>query len=295
MQRAALSFGGDDMADRERFIELAEDWLARGAELVPAQPGSKHLIAGFGARQAHIATSADVITWLGERQCNFGVVLGRLACLDFDTWQAYGDWRHGPGYEVRTLIERTSRGAHVFFELASPAKTMAGPGFEFKTSGVVMCAPSVHPSGGVYSRLTDFPIPLLAASHLPISFPLSSPARPSSKRAWPDRSGTCPTLKPATGAQGSLLARIKAAVKLTDLLPSSVQLTGAGRYQSARCPFHDDRRASFWIDTERQLWGCMAMSCPQHGTHDSINLFAALNGCDVRRAIRALVKDYGLG
>jgi len=288
VQRAAFLFGDGDMTDRTQFIELAEDWLARGAELVPAQPGSKHLVAGFGARQAHIATSAEVRAWLGERQCNFGVVLGRLACLDFDDWPAYGDWRHGPGAYVQTVIERTARGAHVFFELASPMATMAGPGFEFKTSGVVVCAPSRHSTGAIYTRLTDYPIPLLDTSHLPISFPLSIPARPSSKLALP---AAAPKM---TMGAGGLIARIKAAVKLSDLLPSGVQLIGAGRYQSARCPFHDDRHASFWVDTERQLWGCMAASCPQHGAHDSINLYAALNGCSLRAAIRALEKEYAL-
>jgi len=277
------------MADRSQFIELALDWLARGAELVPAQPGSKHLVAGFGSRQAHITTSDDVRAWLVERQCNFGVVLGRLACLDFDDWRAYGDWRHGPGCDVQTVIERTARGAHVFLELASSMPSRVGPGFEFKASGVVMCAPSVHPSGGIYSRLTDYPIPRLDTSHLPISFPLSIPARPSSKPAMP----AAPS-KTTMGA-GGLIARIKAAVKLTDLLPSGMQLTGAGRYRAARCPFHGDRRASFWIDTERQLWGCLAAGCPQRGTHDTINLYAALNGCTLREAISALRKDYALG
>jgi len=280
------------MADRSRFLELADDWLSRGAELVPAQPGSKHLVAGFGSRGSRIATHADAAAWLVERRCNLGVLLGgRFACLDFDTWQAYGDWRHGPGYEVQTVIERTARGAQVFFELASPHQTRVGPGFEFKASGVVMCAPSVHPTGAIYSRLTDFPIPLLDQSHLPISFSLSKCRRPSPKLAFPAASKL--SSKVAVGPIGGLIAHIKAAVSIADLLPT-IQLTGAGRYRSARCPFHDDHRASFWIDTERQLWGCMAAICPQRGTHDVVSLYVALNGCDVRRAIRALAKDYGL-
>jgi len=276
------------VADRSQFIALALDWISRGAELVPVQPGSKHLVAGFGARQAHITDSDGVRAWLVDRRCGFGVVLGRFACLDFDTWQAYGDWRHGPGYEVQTVIERTARGAHVFFELASPMPPRVGPVWEWKTSGVVICAPSRHPFGVAYERLTDYPIPLLDTSQLPVSFSLSIPARPSSKPALP-----AATPQTTMGARG-LIVRIKAAVPITDLLPSGLQFAGAGRYQSARCPFHDDRRASFWVDTERRLWGCMAVSCPQHGTHDAINLYAALNGCTLREAVSALRKDYAL-
>jgi len=286
------------MADREQFIELANDWLARGAELVPAQPHSKHLVAGFGARQAHITTSDDVRAWLGERQCNFGVVLGLglhpLCCFDFESWQAYGDWRHGPGHAIDTVIERTARGAHVFFELASPLTSRVGPGWEFKTSGVVLCAPSLHPSGGSYQRLTDNSIPPLVDALLPNSFPLSVPARASSRTTIPAGRGrgTCTTPDTTMGAGDGLIARIKAACPLTDLLPFA--LTGAGRYRSAPCPFHEDHKAHFWADTERQLWGCLSTRCPQYGTHDVINLYAALNGCELRAAIRALASEYKL-
>lgn len=285
-----------DPADRERFIELANDWLARGAELVPVQPRSKHLVAGFGPRQATIITPAGVRAWLGERACNFGVVLGRFCCFDFDDWQTYGDWRHGPGHDVDTVIERTARGAHVFFELPSQIPSRAGPGWEFKTSGVVLCAPSVHPNGGQYAQLTDYPIPLLEEKHKPNSFPLSVPllGRPSSNVAIPaarDRD-TCTSSETAIAAGAGLIARIKAAVPLTDLL--TIQLSGEVRWRSGRCPFHLDRKAHLWADTERQLWGCLSTRCPQHGTHDVINLYAALNGCDVRAAIRALAKDYKL-
>ena len=49
---------------------------------------------------------------------NLGVVLGGalgLAVADFETIQAWEEWRGTQGKDVRTYMERSGRGFHVFF------------------------------------------------------------------------------------------------------------------------------------------------------------------------------------
>jgi len=56
------------------------------------------------------------------------------------------------------------------------------------------------------------------------------------------------------------------------------------RFVPAHCPFHDDKEPSFWIDTDRNLWGCHA--CGVRG--DVINLYARLKGLTNTEAIREM-------
>jgi DNA primase len=65
---------------------------------------------------------------------------------------------------------------------------------------------------------------------------------------------------------------------------SFATIKGAGRYRSARCPFHEDKKPSFWIDTELQIWGCHR--CGIKG--DVINLFSKLAGKTNGEAIKEL-------
>lgn len=73
--------------------------------------------------------------------------------------------------------------------------------------------------------------------------------------------------------------------------PDALQRTGAGWYL-ARCPFHDDRHPSFWLNTERQIGGCFAGCTPK--PVDAINLFAMLHGLDNSTAIAVLARRLGL-
>jgi hypothetical protein len=87
---------------------------------------------------------------------------------------------------------------------------------------------------------------------------------------------------------GGKLAEIKAAFSCLDLVrsaDSTSKIYGEGkRFITLRCPFHDDKEPSFWIDTTRNLWGCHA--CGVRG--DVINLYARLNGLTVPEAIRKM-------
>jgi len=53
-----------------------------------------------------------------------------------------------------------------------------------------------------------------------------------------------------------------------------------------RCPFHEDSKPSFWINTAQQICGCFA-GCTSKPL-DAINLYARLHGMDNHQAIVAM-------
>jgi len=269
---------------QQTAYSAALEWLALGVGLLPLQPKSKHIVRGWGPTRRHIVTEKEAALWYLERRFNVAVVCGtgdpgRLVCLDFDNAGAYQAWAHQLAGAVRTRIESTARGYHVFFFSDKQLDAAAVPGLELKTTGAVMTAPSVHQSGAVYVTLSAGPIAPLDWQQLAPLFPAKPPPA-LSLRPLPMRGRT---------DQG-LISSIK---RNYPVLPLAMQFTtlrqsGPGSYWHGHCPFHDDQRASFWVDAERNLWGCMAASCEQQGTHDIINLFAAVHHLSLTDAIREL-------
>lgn len=264
-------------------FEAAFEWLQRGAELVPVQRDRKHIVKGYGPHQQRVAEVSDATLWFGQRRCNLAVLTGGplgLACLDFDDPDSYAAWRNGPGLDVQTVIERTRRGFHVWAIGAHDLKACAGGGWELKAGGqAVLVAPSVV-GGFCYQCLTDYPLAHIeSVAFSPLSKKPVSPARP-----------LVLPLRPSPNARG-IVAKIKAAVPVLPIAEQLIgPLSGVGRYRQGLCPWHDDSRASFWVDTELNLWGCRSSNCPQHGTHDVVNLYGLVHQLDTQAAIRKLAR-----
>ena len=95
------------------------------------------------------------------------------------------------------------------------------------------------------------------------------------------------SIKVANGGQptdGLLAGFHKGFESLLDFLDSK---RNQGRWYAGFCPFHEDRRKpSFWLDAERDLFGCR--SCDARG--DVINFLARLEGWTVKDAIREMRK-----
>lgn len=253
--------------------QVAVNWLLRGIPLVPLQPRSKCIIAGFGAYSEKITTENAAWFWFAERHCNLAVVTGGgLVVLDFDRRDEYEAWRVFWPALAATYTELTCRGAHVF--LAGESASGKVGAFEVKGRGaVVMSSPSIHPSGFEYrsvdSNAAILPIP-------PVQFPLLSESpkpKPLSKTSYSPTDGK------------DTLSRVKAAYPILDLAQSLTQIkSGDGRWWHGKCPFHEDKRPSFWVDSQRGLWGCYA--CNVRG--DVVNLYAQAHGLAVQEAIRAM-------
>ena len=255
------------------MLDVALSWLARGVELVPCQPGSKYLVPGFGPRSRRITGAAEAQSWFGDRQANMALVTGGgLVVLDFDdkpTYAAAVDRWPGLG---QTYTESTRRGFHVF--VAGDSASGIVEGIEVKGSGsVIVSAPSVV--AGVAYRVE---VPG-AIAQVPVNFPLLS-----------ESLFRLPPVRPVASVGGAdVLARVKAGYSILELAEGLTRLTGGPRWFHGRCPFHDDGRASFWVDAERGLWGCYA--CNVKG--DVINLWARSKGQTVRQAIKAMAAGLG--
>lgn len=271
-------------------------WLGLSVALVPLQPRSKHKVKGYGAHQQQVITPQAARIWWGNRSANLGVVLGSLpglVCLDFDDLEVFQAWRDGPGAEVSTRIELTPRpGIHVFFVTTRPPVGHPIKGLEVKTSGVIVAAPSVGENGAPYSVLSPGPITSLRSSYLTPAF-FSFSQSPTLARPAPR----------ARAPRGkSLIADIKQARPIADelaiLLPGLV-VHGPGQFKRGCCPFHHDEHASFWVNVESNLWGCLAASCPYSESNsgkrafDVIDLYAAVHRLEVKEAVRSMAREEG--
>ena len=269
----------------------AHTWLALGADLIPKQPRSKDNIAGFGPRQRRIKTAPEVELWFGERRANLAIVLDHgFVAADFDDAGAYWTWAAGPGANVETYTELTARGAHVVWRGdALPAGN--APGVEFKNAGVLMVAPSVHPSGAVYRILCSLPPARLTFKQAQTLFPfLSSTPKPA---AVQDISTEILRRRPAAAlsSRPTMIEIIKSKVSVIDELNAAgvKAWKSGGSAVVASCPWHgEDKHPSLWAMPERGLFGCNVPSCIAYGKHDVINARALRRGLTVPEAIREL-------
>jgi hypothetical protein len=225
------------------------------------------------------------------------VVLGQAAGLivgDWDNPEAYEAWHDTVGACVETLTEQTARGYHAFF-LGVHLPPANGGGCEFKTDGVCMVAPSVHPTGQIYRIVVDAPIARLAEEQAPSLFPFLSEAWQAYTLSAGERLPLAPR-KAESKAGASLVQRIKAARPIVDELEAA-GVTGwqrSGKNLVARCVFHKDVSPSLWVNPASGLWGCNAASCPAHDghrAHDVIDARALWRGVSGREAIRQLADE----
>lgn len=62
-------------------------------------------------------------------------------------------------------------------------------------------------------------------------------------------------VRPSVGAGETLSEQIKSSMTVLDFVSQYVELSPSGR---GRCPFHDDQRASFSVNAEKNYWHCFA-------------------------------------
>lgn len=86
--------------------------------------------------------------------------------------------------------------------------------------------------------------------------------------------------------------RIKERVRLEDAIAD--RIGGPDRHQGKnwwwRCPFHEERSASFECDVVKQLWTCF--SCQAGG--DLLRFVELLEGCGFLQALESLEQRYGI-
>src|SRR3954452_6344076 len=85
--------------------------------------------------------------------------------------------------------------------------------------------------------------------------------------------------------------KVREAVDMVDLVSTRTELrrAGPGRYMG-RCPFHDERTASFSVDAERKLYHCFG--CDAGG--DAFSFVQETEGLDFVAALEALAGRFGV-
>lgn len=260
----------------QHTFEAAVEWLTRGVSLLPLQPGSKRIVPGFGPYLERITDTRAASFWFQERGCNMAVVTGHgVVALDFDDTPSYERWCKQNPNAALSLTERTRRGFHVFFVGESNTGRHV-EGFEVKgRAGFVTVAPACV--GGVVYSLVNHSASILELAR---RFSLLS----EKPQLQPTRSREKPE-----GDDIDVIQRIKAEYKTLTLAQTVTGLNSApnGRWWHGHCPFHEHKKTrkegklAFWVDSERDLWGCYA--CGIRG--DVINLYANIHNVSIREAI----------
>lgn len=274
------------------------DFLAQGIAVIPVQFGTKKPFVRWRRYSRQLPTERDLARWFAPgRAMNAAAICGwqGLTVLDFDDMPAYVSWLAwavAAGDTARrvaadTYRVRTSRGMHVYLLVDETPRCSHFQWGDIKgCGGYVLIPPSVHPSGAVYMAVDDNApilrvvslaevIPDAPAPPLPPPLPLTAVAPMSS-------------LWPMTRAE-----EVKAAIPITSFFPGARPTGGNGRWLMARCPWHDDRHESLWIDAERGICKCYAGCTPR--PLDVIAVHARLQGISNGQALRELHSRIGGG
>ena len=260
------------------MFDAALSWLERGAELLPCQPASKRLVAGFGPYLQRITSADDARAWFEARRCNLALVCGeRFTVLDFDAAPQYAAWVELHPEAAASYTEQTRRGFHVFFTGGGRIAEVPDGAEVKQLGGVVLLAPSAV-AGFTYRALEAG----AAIQPLNLAFSLLSEVEPVC---------TVDERVAVGDAAVDTLSRVKAAWSVLELAQSVTTLgaPAGGRWYHGACPLADhganhDGRKPFWVDALRGLWGCYA--CSVRG--DVVNLYAAIHRVGVREAIAAM-------
>jgi len=255
-------------------------WYSLGVSTIPIRHRSKLPAIRWLEYTKRLPTPDEIVYWFASGSFrNYGVICGKrhgqpgyLVVLDFDDLGAGLNWLLS--MDVPTYTVQTARGVHAYFLTDEAAPTMRFASVDVKGAGYVLGAGSIHPSGWEYRVLIDAPIANICSVYevlpdLPKPEPQPKPSpilsKPEPKDAWDS----------AEWQRPNLLETIRARFSILDFLPDAQKTDPTGRWWIARCPLHDDKHPSLWVDAEREICGCYA-GCNGKRPMDIVNFCARI-------------------
>ncbi len=282
-------------------------WLSKKISIIPIIWKAKSPEEEWRGFADRLPTQDEIGRWFVTRLHNIAVVAGwqNLVIVDFDNWARYEEWLNWimrQQYEIvkfaaTTRIVKSARGAHVYALTRESAVNMKLEEVDILAQRkYALIPPSIHPSGSNYEfiRQTDpvrikqiediLPPKWLQTAQIEKAAEFSRILSENSAKA-----DSSPLSQAGTDRQTmpsrSLIREIKNHYRIEDffkdLYPSRDK-----HWLMVRCPFHDDKKPSMWIDPQRQICNCNA--CKFSRPLDVINLYAKLNGIDNREAVEQL-------
>jgi len=273
-----------------------------GFSVIPLEFRSKKPLVKWSEFQTKQPDSALLSRWFSG-QVNLGIVTGfnNLTVIDFDTFTEYAKWQTWitrlPTYAIirRAFTVRSRRGAHVYFRTLQPERNRHIDTIDIKGRyGLVTGPGSVHESGAVYTALNPFFIPTIEAlsdvlpSQLLLSDQGISPVINVPDLPKPATTDPWETAEIGLAISGDeLVTKVRNAFRIEQFFKSPLHKSG-DHFFITQCPFHDDQKPSFWIDTEHQVCGCFVCNFPK--PLDVINLYGLLYGLNNRDAILTMAR-----
>ena len=261
-------------------IDRAKFWIDNGFYLLPCQINSKNLVYGFGQYRSKITDIKTACAWWDKigATANIAVLAQEdFYILDFDLISVYVKWAQVCPAGAGSYTETTPRGGkHVFLRGTPPAGSVLIPGAEIKR--IVLVSPSVV-DGREYKITSDHsefsapdPVDVLSSlSQIGHASPHFLKADQTRRKALPS---------------GSRINEIKNYYTVSHVLKiyrPEIKIKG-GDWSTCACPFHNDRKPSFYFNDQQGIWGCHA--CNVRG--DVINLYARFEAVNVQEAIKRM-------
>jgi len=284
------------------ILDWSNVWVNLGIGVIPVRYKDKRPGLAWEIYKTQLPTREELSSWFSKGAHNYGVLAGwnNLAVLDFDDIAEYRSWvlwaRQQP-LASKILSEAftvmTARGVHIYLRLASAIKNHKVGKIDIKTSGYVLGPGSIHPSGAEYRAMRE-------EVHLPLIMTLSDilPAALLSEHTELPENVTVPVKRQTAAtnpwdvvndppaASSTLIQSIRGKWRIEDFFVDKVRTSSDARWYLTRCPLHEDKEPSFWVDTEHQLCGCFAGCTPK--PLDVINLYGRLHGLSNALAIAEL-------
>ena len=286
-------------------------WYNLGITPLPVITGTKRVAIPWKTYQTTRPTKREVIHWFCQPQQNIALVCGPasngLVVLDFDHgMDTYRQWQITHPELANTYAVRTHKGAHAYLFCSGelPQRVFMAGDIEVRGWLCTMTAPSVHPTGTVYTALNENPV--LRIDNLAIALGGQAESRVKEEDAVGKSGYSFPSTrlserrKPFQNTP-SLVAQIKHKLPILILLSTVTRpypSSSDARWWIMRCPFHDDGHPSFWADSERAVCGCYAPKCkaeqPNGRSMDVIDVYVRLHEVSTRQAIYELAVQLGI-